>query len=56
MKPPPQRFIKAPIGLDYSPKEFQKRKGKDQWSDSYDDSCDYAPRQVALDQNNSVSG
>ena len=47
MKPSSQRFIKVPIGLDYSPKEFQKRKGKNRWSNSYNDSGDYAPRQVA---------
>ena len=46
----------APIGLDYSPKEFQQRRGKNQWSDSYDDNGDYAPIQVVLDQNNSASG
>ena len=55
MKPSSKRFVKAPIELDYFPKEFQKRKGKNRWSDSCDDSGDYAPRQVALDQNNSVS-
>ena len=49
-------FIKAPIGLDYSPREFQQRRGKNQWSDSYDDNGDYAPRWVALDWNNSASG
>ena len=49
-------FLKAPIGLDYSPKEFQQRRGKSQWSNSYDDIHDYAPRWVALDQNNSASG
>ena len=56
MKPPSPRFVKAPVGLDYSPKEFQKRKGKNRWSDSYDDSGDYAKRQVVLDWNNSASG
>ena len=56
MKPSSPRFIKAPIGLNYSPKEFQQRRGKNQWYDSYDDNCDYAPRWVALDQNNSASG
>ena len=56
MKPSSQRFVKAPIGLDYSPKEFQKRKGKNQRSDSHDNSGEIAPRQVALDQNNSASG
>ena len=56
MKLSSPRFVKAPIGLDYSPKEFKKRKGKNRWSDSYDDSSDYAPRQVALDWNNSASG
>ena len=49
-------FIKAPIGLDHSPREFQQRRGKNQWSDSHDDNGDYAPRWVALDQNNSASG
>ena len=44
------------MGLDYSPREFQQRRGKNRWSDSYDDNCDYAPRQVALDWNNSASG
>ena len=44
------------MGLDYSPREFQQRKGKNRWSDSYDDYGDYALRQVALDQNNSASG
>ena len=52
MKPSSPGFVKAPIGLDYSPKEFQQRRGKSQWSNSYDDNGDYAPRQVALDQNN----
>ena len=56
MKPSSPGFIKAPMGLDYFPREFQQRRGKNQWSDSYDDNGDYAPRQVALDQNNSVSG
>ena len=56
MKPSSLGFIKALIGLDYSPKEFQQRMGKNQWSDSYDDNGDYAPRQVALDWNNSASG
>ena len=49
-------FIKAPMGLDYSPREFQQRKGKNRWSDSYDGNSDYAPRWVALEWNNSASG
>ena len=48
-------FIKAPIGFDYSLKEFQQRRRKNQWSDSYDDNGDYAPRWIALDQNSSAS-
>ena len=56
MKPSSPGFIKAPMGLDYSPREFQQRRGKNQWSDSYDHNGDYASRQVALDQNNSASG
>ena len=49
------RFVKAPIGLDYSPKEFQKRKGKNGKSNPYNDGGDYAPRQGVLDRNNSAS-
>ena len=44
-----------PIGLDYSPGEFQQRRGKNWLSNSYDDYDDQAPRQVALDKNNSAS-
>ena len=56
MKPSSPGFNKAPIGLDYSPREFQQRRGKNQWSDSCDDNGDYTPRWVALDWNNSASG
>ena len=56
MKPSSLGFIKAPIGLDCYPREFQQRRGKNWWSNSYDDNGDYAPRQVALDQNKSASG
>ena len=48
-------FIKVPMGLDYSLREFQQKRGKNRWSNYYDDNGDYAPRQVALDQNNSAS-
>ena len=46
-KPSSPRFIRAPIELDYSPKEFQQRRGKNRWSDSYDDNGGYAPTWVA---------
>ena len=38
------------------PKEFQQKRGKNRWSDSYDGNGDYAPRWVALDWNNTASG
>ena len=56
MKSPSPGFVKALMGLDYSPKEFQKRRRKNQWSDSYGDHGDQAPRQVTLDKNNSALG
>ena len=55
MKPPPPGFIKTPMGLDYSPGEFLQRRRKNRMSDSYGDHGDLAPRQVALDKNNSAS-
>ena len=56
MKPPSQGFVKMPMGLDYSPREFLQGRRKNQFSDSYGDHGDWAPRQVALDKNNSASG
>ena len=56
MKPPSPGFVKAHVGVDYSQREFQQRRRKNQWSDSYGDHGDQAPRWVTLDKNNSASG
>ena len=53
-KPSSPRVIKSPIGLDYSPNEFQERKGRNQRFNPHNDDGDYAPRRVALDRNNSA--
>ena len=52
---PTSGFVKVPVGLDYSPREFRHRRRKNRWTNSYDDHGDQAPRQVALDKNNSAS-
>ena len=56
MKPPSTGFVKMPMGLDYSPREFLQGSRKNRLSDSYGDHGDRAPRQVTLDKNNSASG
>ena len=55
MKPSSPRFIKAPIGLDYFPNEFQERRGRNPRFNHHNDDGDYALRWVALDWNNSAS-
>ena len=55
MKPSTQRFIKTPMGLDYSPSKFQERRGRNRRFNPQNDDGDYAPRQVALDWNDSTS-
>ena len=42
--------------LDYSPGGFLQGRRKNRLSDSHGDHGDPAPRQVALDRNNSASG
>ena len=54
MKPSSPRFIKTPMGLDYSPAGFQERGGRNQRFNPQNDG-DYALRWVALDGNNSAS-
>ena len=54
MKPSSPRFIKAPMGLHYSPNEFLERREKNQRSHHHDGSH-YALRKVTLDWNNSAS-
>ena len=44
-----------PMGLDYPPGEFLQRRRKNRLSDSYGDHGYPAPRQAALDKNNSAS-
>ena len=56
MKPPSPGFVKVPMGLDYSPGDFQQRRRKNRWSDSYGDHHDPVPRWVTLDKNNSALG
>ena len=55
-KLPSRALVKVPIGLEYSPGEFQQRRRKNQLSDSYGDHHDQIPRWVTLDENNSTSG
>ena len=55
MKPSSPRFIRAPIGLDCSANEFQERRGRNQRFNPHNDDGNYAPRWVALVQNQSAS-
>ena len=50
-QPSSTRFIKAPIGLDYSPNKFQERRGRNRRFNPHNDDGDYAPRGMALDRN-----
>ena len=56
MKLPSSGFMKTPMGLDYSPGGFLQGRRKNRLSDSHGDHGDPAPRQMALDRNNSASG
>ena len=56
MKPQLPAFKWVPIGLDYSPQDFQRKRKENQWASFPDDHQDPELRQSALDRNNSASG